>query len=143
MNKNEYIKSLTRMGVPIFPGGKVSKKDILQLPFQSSDLKVVNVKELGIDKNPDGFVSKLHLVIEGGKQNQIEKIYQKNKGVVEEALGAFMGAYTNNLIDRAVLRVKSRNKDNLWVDVQFYYNLTKVLEGLNMMPFCYRLIERG
>jgi len=141
-NKEQYKESLNRMGVPIFPGDKVSKKDILQLPFQASQLKVVEIKELGIDKTPEGFVTKLHLIVNGGENDAIDKIYQKNKGVVEEALGAFMGAYTNNLVDRAALKVKSHNNENLWVDVHFFYNLDGILEGLNVKPFCYKLIER-
>lgn len=66
--KEEYRESLHRTGVPIFPGDRVLKKDILQLPFQASGLELVDIKELDIEKAADGFISKLHLIVKGGKK---------------------------------------------------------------------------
>lgn len=140
--KEEYRESLKRTGVPIFPGGKVLKKDILQLPFQASGLELVDIKELELEKVPEGFISKLHLVIKGGSDGRVEEIYNKNKSVVEESLGAFAGAYTNGLVDRAALRVKSHNNENLWLDIQFYYNFEAMLCDLDLTSFCYTLVEQ-
>jgi len=141
--KEEYRESLHRTGVPIFPGDRVLKKDILQLPFQASGLELVDIKELDIEKAADGFISKLHLIVKGGEKGSMDKIYEGNKDVVEEALGAFAGAYTNGLIDRAALQVKSKNNENLWLDIHFYYNFEAMLCNLNLKPFCYKLIERS
>lgn len=140
-SKQKYRDSLSRMGVPIFPGDKILKKDILQLPFQSSGVEVLEIRNLGIEKQSDSFVVQLHLVVTGGDKTKVKEVYEKNKEEVEKALGAFAGAYTNKLVDRAALELKSSNDENIWVNVKFYYNLDDLIKQVSLDPFCYRLYE--
>ena len=140
-SKQKFRDSLSRMGVPIFPGDKILKKDILQLPFQSSGIELVEIKHLGVEKLSDCFVVQLHLVVSGGDKTKAKEVFTKNKAAVEKALGAFAGAYTNKLVDRAAVEVKSSNDENVWANIKFYYNLDDLVKNLSLDPFCYRLYE--
>lgn len=142
MKKDELKKSLHRMGVPVFPGDKVLKEDVLSLPFQGSGLQVVGIKKIKTEQKPQYCLHRLHLKIKGGDVAKIDSILAKNKGAVENKLTAFYQQKTGGVLGPVTVNVHSRNNENIWLDLLFHYN-PKAMLSCDFGPFCYHLVERS
>lgn len=142
VDKNNFKKSLTRMGVPIYPGDKVQKEDVLSLPFQSSGLQVTHIKSIKTEQFPGYTQHRIHLKIKGGDADKIDSAVAKNKGAVEQKLSGYYGQQSNGILGPVKLNMHSRNNTNCWLDLLFYYN-PKAFLCHDSSPFCYHLLERS
>ena len=141
MKKEELKKSLHRMGVPVYPGDKVHKEDMLSLPFQSSGLEVTDIKPIKTEQFPAYTSHRIHLKIKGGDAEKIDSVITKNKDVVEKQLSKYYAKQSNGVLGPVKLNMHSRNNTNCWLDLHFYYN-QKAIICHDSSPFCYHLLER-
>ena len=142
MKKDQLKKSLNRMGVPTYPGDKVLREDILSLPFQSSVLKVDSINSIKTENFADYCSHRIHLKIKGGDAEKIDKIFNKNKDVVQKKLSCYCAKQSGGVLGNVEVHLHSRNNENLWLELKFYYN-TKSFLSDNFEPFCYHLLERS
>lgn len=142
VKKDELKKSLHRMGVPVYRDDKVHRDDILSLPFQSSGLEVASIEPIKTQKFADYCSHRIHLKIKGGDAEKIDKVFNKNKDVVQKKLSCYCAKQSGGVLGNVEVHLHSRNNENLWLELHFYYN-PKAFLADNFEPFCYHLLERS
>ena len=143
MDSKLLKESLTRMGVPVYENGKIKKKDIEGLlPLTSSGLEVESIKKLGVDKHEDHCTCRMHLTVAGGRSHHIDDAVGRNQDHVEKALAEYLNKIGLASVTHVELVARNRNDNNLWLDVNIYYDHGKLIDKNDLACFFYRLIER-
>jgi hypothetical protein len=142
VKKEELKKSLNRMGIPTYPGGKVLKQEMLSLPFKKSGMEVTKISPIKTEKHREYCMYRVHLAVTGGDVDKIDAVVAKNLEAVENKLTHFCKTHTNGVLDTVKVNMHSRNNTNCWLDLLFYYNIEAILCH-EFGPFCYHLMERG
>lgn len=143
MDKNSFKAKLNRMGVPIYPGDKLLKEDIISLPFQSSGLKVVGLKPIKTEKHPDYCLYRVHLSIQNGDAARIASAFNQNKECVEKKLSCYCRQKTGGLLNPVKIELQSHNDENAWLNIMFHYNPKALFQDCDFKPFYYHLMERS
>ncbi len=143
MDKDQLKESLVYMGVPIYRNDKIRKKDIVNLPFEDSGIQIKEIKKIEVDKHPEYYLCHLHIVLSNDDVSNIDSVFAKNKKNVEQNMTHYLQKNELQCVTKVDLAIKSRNANNLWMDVYIYFDLKPVLDSLSTDCFFYQLLERN